>query len=62
MNDGESKVKFTSSSIGKNVRQEIDSMEKGDVLPLENLRFYKEGESNGTEFSKELASFVDIDM
>jgi phosphoglycerate kinase len=57
---GKSKVKFTSSKIGKNVRQEIDSMEKGDVLLLENLRFYKEEESNEPEFSKELASLADI--
>ena len=57
---GKSKVKFTSSNIGKNVRQEIDSMDKGDVLLLENLRFYKEEESNEPEFSRELASLADI--
>jgi len=57
---GNSKVRFASDSIGNNVHNEIGRMEKGDVLLLENLRFYKEEESNEPEFSKELASLADI--
>lgn len=57
---GNSNVRFASDSIGNNVRNAIRRMEKGDVLLLENLRFYKEEESNEPEFSKELASLADI--
>jgi 3-phosphoglycerate kinase len=35
-------------------------MKDGDILVLENLRFYKEEEKNDPEFSKKLASIGDI--
>jgi len=57
---GNSKVKFTSSPIGKDVLLETNNMEKGTVLLLENLRFYKDEETNDSLFSKELASLADI--
>jgi phosphoglycerate kinase len=38
----------------------IDSMKDGDVMLLENLRFYKEEEKNDEGFAKELASYGDV--
>lgn len=35
-------------------------MKEGDVLLLENLRFYKEEEKNEPEFAKKLALYGDI--
>lgn len=35
-------------------------MNDGDILLLENLRFYKEEEKNNPDFAKQLASFGDI--
>jgi phosphoglycerate kinase len=57
---GNSKVRFTSSPIGKDILIETNNMEKGTVLLLENLRFYKHEETNDPHFSKELASLADI--
>lgn len=54
------KVKFTGKTIGKDVREEIDKLKKGEVILLENLRFYKGEEENDQEFSKDLASLADI--
>lgn len=38
----------------------INSMKLGEVLLLENLRFYKEEEKNDAEFAKKLSTFGDI--
>lgn len=38
----------------------IDNMNQGDILLLENLRFYKQEEKNDPEFSKKLARYGDI--
>lgn len=54
------KVKFTGKTIGKDVREEIDKLKNGEVILLENLRFYKGEEKNDPEFSKDLASLADI--
>ncbi len=37
-----------------------EGMKEGDVLLLENLRFYKEEEKNDTEFARKLASLADV--
>lgn len=46
--------------IGEKVESEIAKMQDGDVIMLENLRFYKEEEANDETFSKKLASLADI--
>lgn len=46
--------------ISANVRKQVDAMENGDILLLENTRFRKEEEKNGEEFSKDLASLGDL--
>jgi len=53
-------VKFLSDCIGPMVEQEIDKMEEGEIVLLENLRFYKEEEENNPEFAKKLADLADI--
>jgi phosphoglycerate kinase len=54
------KVRFAPDCIGPYVQKEIDEMNMGDTLILENLRFHKEEEKNDADFAKKLASFADI--
>jgi phosphoglycerate kinase len=54
------KVKFVDQSVGPIVQKVVDKMENGDILLLENLRFYEEELTNDLEFSKKLASLADI--
>jgi len=53
-------VIFTGKVIGSEVKKAIDSLNDGEVMLLENLRFHKEETDNDPAFSKELASFADI--
>jgi phosphoglycerate kinase len=46
--------------IGEAVEAAVAKMAKGDVLLLENVRFYAEEEANDPEFSKKLASLADV--
>ncbi len=46
--------------VGEDAKSKADSLESGDILLLENLR-YEAGETNNDEsFAKELASFADV--
>ncbi len=54
------KIFFADDCIGENVPKMIDEMKDGDILLLENLRYYKEEEKNDAEFAKKLASYGDI--
>ena len=52
-------VLFTQSLLGENVTTMVNNMKDGDVMLLENIRFYK-GETDGDmEFAKELAKLGD---
>lgn len=53
-------ISFIDDCIGPKVQKEIDKMDRGDILLLENLRFYSGEELNDYNFSKELASLADI--
>ena len=53
-------VKFVDDTIGENVKNSINEMKDGEIILLENVRFYKEEEANNANFSKELASLGDI--
>src|SRR6201981_897410 len=53
-------VKFVDDSVGNRVKEAVNELTEGEVLLLENLRFHKEEEGNDTEFSRELASLVDL--
>lgn len=46
--------------IGPEVEEAVSKMKDGDVLLLENTRFYKEETDNDPEFAKKLASIADV--
>ncbi|MFH1428113.1 MAG: phosphoglycerate kinase [Candidatus Margulisiibacteriota bacterium] len=50
----------TNDCIGEEVKQAIDKMADGDIVLLENLRFYKEETKNDPEFAKKLAENADL--
>ena len=54
------KVIMAPDCIGDEVKQIVDKMNDGDVLMLENVRFYEEEEKNDPEFAKKLASLGDV--
>jgi len=53
-------VKFVNDTIGKGVEKEINDMKEGDIVVLENLRFYKEEKENDEKFAEKLAKLGDI--
>lgn len=53
-------VKLASDVIGPEVEAEVKALKPGEVLLLENVRFYKEEEGNDPEFAKTLASYGDV--
>uniref|UniRef100_UPI0025E38A5B phosphoglycerate kinase n=1 Tax=Algoriphagus sp. TaxID=1872435 RepID=UPI0025E38A5B len=53
-------VKFASDCIGQEAELLSESLKPGQVLLLENLRFYKEEEKGDVEFAKKLAKLGDI--
>ena len=55
-----SKVRFVDDCIGEKVQNFTSEGQPGDVLLLENLRFYKEEEANDPAFCESLASLADI--
>jgi phosphoglycerate kinase len=46
--------------VGPEVEAAVAAMQPGDVVLLENVRFYAEEESNDREFSRKLASLADV--
>jgi phosphoglycerate kinase len=46
--------------IGSEVAAQVAELKKGDVLLLDNVRFYAEEEANDPEFAKSLAAFGDV--
>ncbi|MDA8404285.1 MAG: phosphoglycerate kinase [Desulfobacteraceae bacterium] len=53
-------VKMAPDCIGPEVKKMVDALKPGDILLLENLRFYPGEEKNDDAFAKELASLCDI--
>lgn len=53
-------VTFASDCVGHIAENAAKNLKQGEVLLLENLRFYKEEEAGDVEFSKKLASLGDI--
>ncbi|MBW7841142.1 MAG: phosphoglycerate kinase [Ignavibacteriaceae bacterium] len=53
-------VKLAPDCIGKETKAMVDSMQNGDVLVLENVRFHPEEEKNDPEFAKQLAELGDV--
>ena len=55
-----SKVKKIDCVIGKRSQEAVNEMKPGDILMLENIRFYREEEKNSPKFAKELAKLGDV--
>jgi len=53
-------VHFADDCIGDSVKAAIEGLSDGDVLLLENLRYYKEETSNDENFAKQLAELADV--
>lgn len=53
-------VQFANDCIGEEARQKAEILKAGEVLLLENLRFYKEETAGDEDFSKKLASLADV--
>ncbi|MDB5117922.1 MAG: pgk [Mucilaginibacter sp.] len=53
-------VQFADDCIGLDAVEKAKDLEKGEVLLLENLRFYKEEEKGDVEFAKKLAALGDV--
>lgn len=53
-------IKFVDDCIGEKVEKEVNDLRDGEILLLENLRFYEQEERNDSEFSKALARLCDI--
>jgi phosphoglycerate kinase len=53
-------VKLAPDCIGDEVKAMIDAMQPGDVIMLENLRFYPGEEKNDVDFAKALVNGCDI--
>jgi len=53
-------VKFAADCIGQEAIDEAAHLKAGEVLLLENLRFYKEEEKGDIDFAQQLASLGDV--
>jgi len=53
-------VKFADDCIGASAVEQAASLQAGEVLLLENLRFYKQEEKGDVEFAQKLAALGDI--
>lgn len=53
-------VKFAADCIGEEAARMAEGLKEGEVLLLENLRFYKEEEKGDEEFAEKLARLGDI--
>ena len=53
-------VQFADDCIGNEAIEKAKNLKSGEVLLLENLRYYKEEEAGDKEFSKKIASLGDV--
>ncbi|MBQ3663936.1 MAG: phosphoglycerate kinase [Clostridia bacterium] len=56
----DTKITFAEDTIGPSARAAIDALKDGEIVLLENVRFYAEEEKNDPAFAKELASLADV--
>jgi len=54
------RVKFLPDCRGERIKTEIEKMKDGEVMLLENVRFYKEEKENDEKFGRELADLGEI--
>ncbi|HBX24138.1 MAG TPA: phosphoglycerate kinase [Desulfotomaculum sp.] len=53
-------VQKAEDCVGDEVRHMVDGMQDGDILLLENVRFYPEEEKNDEKFARRLAELGDV--
>src|SRR5204863_4630724 len=53
-------VAFVDDCLGEKVEKTVGALQPGDVLLLENVRFYKEEEANDPAFAEKLAKVADV--
>ena len=56
----DAKVSFVDDCIGSQVKAAVDALANGEILVLENTRFYAGEKKNDPEMAKELASLADL--
>ncbi len=56
----QSPVKFAEDCVGEEVEEKVKDLKNGEVLLLENLRFYREEKENDPDFSRRLSKWGDI--
>ncbi|MGJ8743357.1 phosphoglycerate kinase [Polaribacter sp.] len=54
------KVKFVADCIGDKVEEAVANLESGEILLLENLRFYEEEKKGDVAFAEKLSKFGDV--
>ncbi|MGY8987212.1 MAG: phosphoglycerate kinase [Flavobacteriales bacterium] len=53
-------VSFSENCIGEKTKKEVENLQNGEVLLLENLRFHPEEKKGDLEFSKQLSELADV--
>jgi phosphoglycerate kinase len=53
-------VTFISDCLGKEAQELTASLQMGQIILLENVRYYKEEEKGAIDFAKQLASYGDV--
>lgn len=53
-------VKFVDDCVGEKAREAVQELEQGEVLVLQNLRFYPQEKDNDKKFAKKLARLADV--
>src|SRR5690606_33622217 len=54
------KVYKTDEALGEQVQKQVQELKEGEVLLLENIRFYPEEEQNDPHFAKQLAELGEV--
>ena len=54
------KIIFVDDCIGDEVKENLDNLKSGEIMLLENVRFYEGEETNDEEFAKKLAAGFDV--
>lgn len=53
-------ISFVENILDKSAVEMVSNMKEGDILMLENIRFYPQEESNDENFAKKLANLADV--
>ena len=54
------KVKFVDDTVGEEVIKAADALSGGEILLLENTRFYKEEKAGDEDFAKSMSTLADV--